>query len=234
MKAAFDITFILVGPAVPENVGAAARAMKTMGISQLCLVNPCDYRGTKARMLAHGSNDILEKALVFETLGQAVEGIDFIIGTTARKRSKRVDYHPVEQLPEIILSKSGSIRTIGIVFGREESGLTNPEIALCHLLCTIPMATTYPSLNLGQAVMLFSYTLSDLTGWKSPKKVIQKNISSWNVLKTKTEILLPKLGISTDDLIFTRIMERFALLGETDVNLLHSIMAGLEQRDEYN
>jgi len=231
MTGPFDITFILVEPAVPENVGAAARAMKTMGIWQLRLVKPCDFLGTKARMLAHGSNDILEKALVFETLRQAVEGVDFVIGTTARKRTKRIDYYPVEQLPDIILSKGNSIRSVAVVFGREETGLTNSEIALCDLLSTISMAATYPSLNLGQAVMLYAYTFSVLTGRKAPRKPAKKNLSSWNVLKAKIEILLPQLSITPDDLIFTRIMERFALLGDTDVNLLHSIMAGLEKKE---
>lgn len=224
------ITFVLVGPAVPENVGAAARAMKTMGIGQMRLVNPCDYLGTKSRMLAHASNELLEAAHLYESLEDAVADIDFVIGTTARKRTRRVDYHPIENLPEIIQSKLAGIASVAVVFGREETGLTNSELACCHLLSSISMKTAYPSLNLGQAVMLYAYTLSALAGKKLPPKRVRKNQQAWSAMNHKAASVLPQLGLVPDDLIYTRMMERIALLGDTDVNLVHSLLAAIEHK----
>lgn len=80
------ISFTLVEPKVPENVGAAARAMKTMGFKRLCLVRPCEYRTGKTRLLAHGSEDIPDNAEVFTSLETAVANNDLDIGTTARQR----------------------------------------------------------------------------------------------------------------------------------------------------
>jgi tRNA/rRNA methyltransferase len=228
-KSLLNIRFVLVEPAVPENVGAAARAMKTMGFSEMILVNPCDYLGTKARMLAHGSNEILENAKVFGSLAEALTGFDFIIGTTARRRTRQTDYHQAEVLPELITAKGSSIHAVAVVFGREETGLTNEEIALCDLLSSVSMAATFPSLNLGQAVMLYAYTLSPLAGKKGPHQPAKKNQPGWNALKTKTESFLSRIGVTSDDTFHTRLMERLSLLGDTDVNLLHSLLARIEK-----
>ena len=102
------IIFILVNPAVPANVGAAARAMKTMGFSELRLINPCDYLGMEARMLAHASNEVLENAQVFPSLAEAVKDIDLVVGATARRRTKRVDYIRSNLLAQLILEKGKS------------------------------------------------------------------------------------------------------------------------------
>lgn len=152
-----EIFFILVEPAVPENVGASARAIKTMGFHFLRLVNPCDHLSDKARMLAHGSNDILESAQVYSSLQEAAEGLDLLIGTTANlKRSSKQDYHSSENLAAILAKKAAGLKKVGIVFGREESGLTNEELQLCDMASSIPLAAPYPSINLGQAVMIYA------------------------------------------------------------------------------
>lgn len=226
------ITFILVNPAVPANIGAAARAMKTMGFSMMRLVNPCDHLSAEARMLAHGSNDILESAKIFSTLKEAVADQDFVIGTTARHRTKRVDYFPAGKLTEIIQSKGKSIKKVAMIFGSEESGLSNEDLTRCDLLSFVPMAKKYPSLNLSQAVMVFAYELSVLAGRKTSKGQIAKDYPSWKALKMKTEPFLEEIGIHREDLLFTRIMERFALLGETDVHLLHSIIARIDKKKD--
>lgn len=224
------ISFVLVNPAVPANVGAAARAIKTMGFSELRLVNPCDHLGMDARMLAHASNEILENAQVFNSLGEAVKDIDLVIGATARHRTKRVEYIRSNLLTQLILEKGKSIRTVAVVFGSEESGLSNDDARLCDILTSISMAVKYPSLNLAQAVMVFAYELSPLAGRKLRAHAPKNDSESWKALKYKTEALLDGIGIAESDLLRTRIMERFALLGETDVHLLHSIIARLNKK----
>lgn len=217
-----QIHFILVEPAVPENVGAAARAIKTMGFTSLRLVNTKAHLNEKASWLAHASNEILENAKEFKTLKESTLDMDWIIGTSAKKRRVNEDYYPSNKINELIQAKAGSIKNLAIVFGREESGLTNDELKLCDIVTSIPMKTTYPSLNLGQSVMIYAYTLSMLE--MNEKKPDQdSDQAELNILKTKTEIILGEIGFKKDSAIYNRIMERLMILGETDIHLLLSI-----------
>ncbi len=224
-----DFHFILVEPAVPENIGAAARALKTMGFSSLRLVNPANHLADEARWLAHASNDILENAHVFPSLKEAVKDMDWIIGTTAKKRKVNQDYYPVNKLNDLIKAKSSSIKSLAIVFGREESGLTNEELSLCHTVTSVPMKTKYPSLNLAQSVMIYAYTLSmiELDNKKIDEEI---NPNEFNTLKNKVEIILTEIGFKSDSSIYNRIMERLNILGETDIHLLHSVCNKLSEK----
>jgi tRNA/rRNA methyltransferase len=217
-----DIHFILVEPAVPENIGAAARAMKTMGFSSLRLVNPADHLSEPAKWLAHASNDILENAKVYKSLKDAVQDIDWVIGTTAKKRKVNQDYYPANKLNEMIRAKASSIKSIAIVFGREESGLTNEELSLCHTVTSVPMKTKYPSLNLAQSVMIYAYTLSMLELDKN-NNAEEINKNEFNALKNKVENILNEIGFKQNTAIYNRIIERLNVLGETDIHLLHSV-----------
>ena len=229
-----QIHFILVEPAVPENVGASARAMNTMGFESMRLVNPCDYLSTKARMLAHGSNQILESAKIYNSLEEAAAGMDLLIGTTANQsRTSKQDYHSSTELGGILQKKAAGLQHVGLVFGREESGLTNEELLLCDIATSIPLAASYPSVNLGQAVMIFAYALSDLHS-------SQKNISSskttgeasFSALKQKVERLLALTEIDQNPTKANRLLERLALIGQTDLNLLHTLSAALLEKLE--
>jgi tRNA/rRNA methyltransferase len=217
-----QIHFILVEPAVPENVGAAARAIKTMGFSSLRLVNTKAHLEKEATWLAHASNEILENAQEFKTLKEATKDIDWIIGTSAKKRRVNEDIYPANKINDLIKAKESSIKNLAIVFGREESGLKNEELKLCDIVTSVPMKTTYPSLNLGQSVMIYAYTLSMLE--INEKKPDQKNDQAeLNILKLKTEAILSDIGFKKDSAIYNRIMERLMILGETDIHLLLSI-----------
>jgi len=215
-----QISFILVEPATPENVGAAARALKTMGFFRLLLVNPCNHLSNEARWLAHASNEILEKAEIFGDLERAIKGFDFIIGTTAKKRSVKNDYLSLSELSLTIEEKGNTINKIAIVFGREESGLKNEELKLCDLVTTVPLKTPYPSLNLAQAVMLYAYELSKLNHKTLRSKA--KNIESFTALKEKVNMVLKETGFKTDTNIYPRFLERINMLDQDDINLLHS------------
>jgi len=217
------ITFILVEPAVPENVGASARAMNTMGFKNLRLVDPCDYLNDKAKMLAHGSHVILERATVYPSLEKALVDIDFVIGTTAKKRSAKQDYYPAIQLSKHLKEKGDSISRIAIVFGREESGLTNEEIKLCDLVSSIPMNASYPSLNLSQAVMIYGYLLSGFPQKPGESGENIKKPASYPPLKERVEKILDQTRIRENQTLYKRIMERVALLGEGDIHLMHSV-----------
>lgn len=217
-----NIHFILVEPAVPENVGAAARALKTMGFSSLRLVNTKAHKDEKASWLAHASNEILEDAQEYKNLKDATQDIDWIIGTSAKKRRVNEDIYPSNKINELIKAKLGTINNLAIVFGREESGLTNDELQICDVVTSVPMKTKYPSLNLAQSVMIYAYTLSQLNIEESIEtETVNQN--ELKVLKEQTESILQKIGFKESSAIYNRIMERLMLLGETDIHLLLSI-----------
>lgn len=224
------IYFIIVEPAVPENVGAAARAMKTMGFSSLRLVNPCEFKTGKATWVAHASGEVLDNAQVFPTLEEAVSDMDFVVASSAKTRSVRGDHHPAEDLPEMIRKKSGSISSVAIVFGREESGLRNDEMRLCNISTHIPMATTYPSLNLGQAVMLYAYILSGLNIELQDKKEKPVAESKFRVMLKQVADILQDTKLSENQNIYNRIFERLSLAEDTDINLLMSVMFTLNEK----
>lgn len=217
-----QIHFILVEPAVPENVGAAARAIKTMGFSSLRLVNTKAHLEEEAKWLAHASNEILENAQEFKTLEEAIQDIDWIIGTSAKRRRVNEDYYPSHKINDLIQAKINSIKNLAIVFGREESGLTNEELRLCDMITSVPMKTTYPSLNLAQSVMIYTYVLSQLE-YEEKYPDQKTNRDELNILKTKTKNILCDIGFKKDSAIYNRILERLMILGETDIHLLLSI-----------
>lgn len=225
-----NISFILVEPAVPENIGAAARAMKTMGFDELILVNPCRYLDGPAKWLAHASTEILDNAKVFSTLKDALMNFDFVIGTTAKKRSVKYDYYPLNKLHNILQEKGNTISKAALVFGREESGLQNDELKLCNIVSTVPIKTLTPSLNLAQAVMLYAWELSGPVE-QDMLTDIPNNEDSLKVLLGKAKIVLTNAGFSENSLIYSRFLERISILGKNDIQLIHSFCNKLLERE---
>jgi len=167
-----NIRFVLVEPQVPGNVGASARALKNMGFSRLVLVKPWFYDHPQARYMAHGSEDILDNALVVDDLETATAGSVLVVGTTKRKRHN-TPLVAVRSVAQEILACSGD-SAVSILFGREDKGLTNDEVHRCQMLITIPSAKSQPSLNLSQAVMVIAYELYSAF---SPVKGISLDLS---------------------------------------------------------
>ena len=118
---------------------------------------------------------------------------------------------------------------MGLVFGREKSGLTNEEIGKCDLASYVSIAAPYPSLNLSQAVMIYSFQLADL-GKKSDGPVQELSQEGLKELKIKVINLLVDIEINRNQVLFSRILERLMLLGEDDIHLLHSVMNKLQDK----
>jgi len=152
------IRIVLVGPQVPGNIGAAARAMKTMGLSHLVLVHPeASPDAPEARWMAHGAGDILDTVMVTETLEEALSGVVYAVGTANRVRGAWLNpVYPVDTAATEIV-RAAQRGPTAILFGREDRGLLNDELELCQMVARIPAATIYPSLNLAQAVMVCVY-----------------------------------------------------------------------------
>ncbi len=152
------VTVILVEPQNPGNVGMVCRAMKNMGLSSLRLVNPCRTDHPDATKFAVSARDLLERAVLFPSLREALGDCPFSVATTRRHGKYRQEISS----PQEIAAKIGGIQGAGrvaLVFGREDSGLTTEEVALCRWQATIPTAGEFGSLNLAQAVLIFAYEL---------------------------------------------------------------------------
>ena len=160
-------SIILVEPSLAVNVGAVARAMKNMGFSELRIVYPdegSEHLSDPARRMSAGSEEILEQARVFPSLGLALADIQVVAGCTARKGQGRNPLLDPRELKEHA-ARLGPETRFAVVFGREDRGLTNAELDLCHLVVTVPTAPEHSSLNLAQAVLLICY---ELRGGSSP------------------------------------------------------------------
>ncbi len=152
-----NIVVILSHTTEPMNIGAACRAMKTMGLKHLRLISPLNPKGRTARALAHSSEDILDNALVVEDLMEAVSDCSVVVGTTARMRQLRKKSHlaPTVAAQHIVDHSRGG--KVAILFGTERSGLTNDEVDICRYLTSVDTAPEHGSLNLAQAVMLYGW-----------------------------------------------------------------------------
>jgi tRNA/rRNA methyltransferase len=148
---------ILSHPQMGENIGAAARAMKNFGLSDLRLIKPqCGWPNERAKVLASGAGDIIKQARVFETAPLALADIHLAFATTARERDVLRDIFTPEAAMKRLRGADQEGLSSAILFGGERAGLDNEEMSLTDAAITIPTAD-FPSLNLGQAVLLIGY-----------------------------------------------------------------------------
>ncbi|MBT8112253.1 MAG: RNA methyltransferase, partial [Gammaproteobacteria bacterium] len=173
-----QIKVVLVEPSHPGNIGAVARAAKTMCIENLVLVNPEEFPSGQARARATGAVDVLERAVVCHSLKEAIADCTFVVGASARERGL--------QCPEITPDNVGARvwqeleqGNVAIVFGRESSGLSNEELDQCHYLTTIPANWEFSSLNLASAVQVICYEIySAYLKKSSTDKVVNNDLLS--------------------------------------------------------
>ena len=152
-----SIKIVLVGTTHPGNIGASARAIKTMGLSKLFLVSPKDFPNDVAFYRAKAAKDVLEQAEIHPDLFSATKNCELIIGTSARNR--KVPWPlvtPRQAAQEIVQALQKGANNVAVVFGREDRGLTNEELGMCNLHVHIPTNEEYSSLNLSQAVQILS------------------------------------------------------------------------------
>jgi tRNA/rRNA methyltransferase len=222
------LSIVLVSPARAENIGAAARAMKTMGFTEMRIVDSQAHREPAAQWVAHGSGDILENIKTFPTLADALHDVDFTVATTARSRARFHYYATPQELVPILQEKSQWMGHAALVFGREDSGLTNDELALADILTGVPMVADYPSLNLGQAVMVFCYQLSALM--QTPAVSIpENNENQLQALRARIMELLTRLQVADDVKLADWLQQRIGVLGQRDTAMLHRLLHDIEK-----
>ena len=248
-----DCRVILVNTTHPGNVGAAARAMKTMGLSELYLVSDStEIIDDHAVARASGANDLLENAVRVSSLKEAVAGCQYLLGTSARERTLSSPLiSPREAAHEGINNYVASGHKIAILFGQERMGLTNQEIALCHGQILIPANPEYSSLNIASAVQLICYefrlAVLDLIKNNENEKTIPKNrVNKRDIdimadaydmelfyehlerLMLKTEFLDPK----QPKLLMQRLRRLFSRtqVKEQELNILRGILSSSEKK----
>lgn len=152
------VRVVLVASSHPGNIGAVARAMKTMGLGSLALVRPRHFPDAQAQAMASGAIDVLEAARVCDTLDEALHGTAFAVASTARSRDlSHVVLTPREAAARMI--DEAQHGTVALVMGPEKYGLTARDVARCSVIASIPANPAYSSLNLAAAVQLFAYEL---------------------------------------------------------------------------
>lgn len=150
------VRIVLVGTTHPGNIGAAARAMKVMGLDALHLVQPARFPSAEATAMAAGADDLLARAAVHESLEAALDGCAMAYGTTARERHIGWPTLSPRAAAEAIAAEA---QPVALVFGRERAGLSNAELDRCQRAIAIPTDAAFRSLNLAQAVQICAYEL---------------------------------------------------------------------------
>ncbi|KPK10652.1 MAG: RNA methyltransferase [Acidithiobacillales bacterium SG8_45] len=151
-----NIRVVLINTTHPGNIGATARAMKNMCLSDLALVSPAQFPSDEATARASGADDLLASASVAETLEEAIAGCHWVVGTTARPRTIGWPTLTPRECAGQLVEKATSGK-VAMVFGRERMGLTNEEVDKCQALVTIPGNPEYMSLNVASAVQILAY-----------------------------------------------------------------------------
>lgn len=166
-----NIRIVLVNTSHPGNIGATARAMKTMGLQHLYLVAPRSFPHVKADEMASGALDVLGQAVVTDRLEEALTGCGLIVGTSARERALPWPQQSPRAFAEMARAEAANT-SIAVVFGREQSGLTNEELHLCHFHLVIPSNPDYSSLNIAAAVQVIAYELRLASLTSAPPAVV--------------------------------------------------------------
>jgi len=178
-----NIRIVLVETSHPGNIGAIARAMKNMALSQLYLVKPKIFPSADATARASGADDILASAVICDTLIEAVADCEIVMGASARDRTIGWPTLVAKQCAEQAL-KDAQNNQVALVFGRENSGLTNAEMDCCQYLIRIPCNKDFSSLNLAAAVQVFTYELFS----RASQQIEEEAVSASEPLATSAQI----------------------------------------------
>jgi len=228
-----NLRIVLVRPQYSGNIGAVARAMRNFSVNDLALVNPAPVHRSQADMMAVHARDVLDCMQIHPSVHAAIADCGLVIGTTCRAGLYREDTVTPRALAPHILATANTNR-VALVFGCEDSGLSNAELRYCHRLIAIPTDATYPSLNVAQAVLLCCYELflaahEDTPTTQRPLAVAEQQELMYEKLKQA----LLKIGFLHKDnpehimFAFRRILGR-AGLEERDVRILLGMARQIE------
>ena len=211
-----NFKIVLVETSHPGNIGGVARAMKNMKMEGLCLVSPKIFPSADATSRASGADDLLSSAVIYDTLQEAIADCQIVLGASARDRTISWPELTVRECAEKFVAKARTQEKIAVVFGRENSGLKNHELDLCHFLLRIPCNEEYSSLNLAAAVQVVCYELFVASGQKVESSIGDKGDAS---LATMQQM----------ELFYQHLQQTLADIGFLHVDKSQSIMRRLRR-----
>lgn len=231
-----QIQIILVETSLPANIGSTARAMKTMGLTHLCLVAPKQPIDEQAEALAAGAKDVLDNTQIYATFDEAIADCQLVIGTSARLRHLQNSLIEPRDCGELVINRA-NLGKVAIVFGRERVGLTNEELLKCHYHLNFPTNPDYGSLNLAMAVQLASYEIRMAYLQKTAEKrplVEAKEYPTAEALEhffAHTERLYKELGFIRNDAVMLKLRRLYqrAELETNELNLLRGMLTAVEK-----
>lgn len=232
-----NIRIVLVNTTHPGNIGAVARAMKNMCLEQLVLVAPQRFPSAEATARASGADDILARARVVDALDEAIADCRLVVGASARRRS--VDWPQLDPRACAAAAwQEAGAGPVAMLFGRENSGLTNDELARCRYLVHIPANPDYSSLNVAMAVQVLAYELLMTAGAGASGQQVPRERASAEQLQGLFEHLRQAIGDIgfTDPRHSDRLMRRLRRLflraepDPYDVNILRGILSAAQGR----
>jgi TrmH family RNA methyltransferase len=235
-----DIRIVLVQPSHPGNIGAVARAMKNMALTQLVLVKPKQFPHSEALARASGADDVLAAARVVDTVHEALAGCGFIAATTSRERDQRFRVLDVRDAAPRLITETRR-GPAAVLFGAERTGLTNEDLEVAHILMRIPANAAYLSLNLAMAVQLVAYELFRAAGTSPPSPSAAGAVplatpEDLQRLYTHLEQVLNEIDFRDRTQSGTHLMARIrrflqrAELDQNEVNILRGILTAVQSR----
>jgi TrmH family RNA methyltransferase len=234
-----DVRIVLVAPSHPGNIGAAARAMKNMALSDLVLVSPRQFPHPEASARASGAADVLAAARVVASLPDALADCGYVAATTSRDRDQYFRVIDVREAAPRLVAASSTSRA-AVVFGPERSGLSNEELASAHALIRIPASQAYASLNLAMAVQLVAYELYRARGaavpTSAPLAAPLASTEEMERLYGHITVVLEEIDFRDRTQSGTHLMGRIrrlmqrAELDQNEVNILRGILTAVQNR----
>ena len=232
------INIVLIETSHPGNIGSVARAMKTMGLKNLLLINPRKFPSGDANALSGNAIDILEKAKVYKNLKDAIKDSTFVYATSARVRTIQWPTKNAQDAAEEIVKQVSANKKISIIFGREDRGLTNEELQIANTHIEIPANPEYPVLNIAMSAQIICYEILkasiDTTArdWHDYPEVDSENLQMLidHFIETATDIDVinldnPKKIISRIKLMFTRLHP-----DEMETSFLRGFLSGIKKK----
>jgi len=229
------IRFVLVDTSHPGNIGASARAMKTMGLSSLVLVRPQAHPDPESVARASGAADLLAHARVQATVDEAVADCGLVIGATARLRSARHRVLDAREAAREIVAAAAT-RPAAVLFGGERNGLSNQELERCHALLRVPADAAYESLNLAQAVQIVAYEIRLAAARPAPEPAAPPaTAKEMAALEAHLDAVMSRVGFmhpgnaSQLGPRVWRILAR-AMPDDAEVRMLRGLLAAIDRR----
>jgi tRNA/rRNA methyltransferase len=232
-----NVRVVLSHTTHPGNIGAAARAMKTMGLRRLYLINPRHFPDAQADAMAAGADDVLRDAVVCKSMDEALQGVVFTVAMTARQRDISIEVKtPREAMPLVL--QYAAMQPVALLFGTEMSGLTNEETGKAQMLVNIPADPDFSSLNLAAAVQVVGYELnvaaqSGLPGVPEVRPATHEQVEGFFAQMEKTLFEIGFLTTQNPARMMQRLRRLYARarLEQDEVNILRGI---LSVATEYN